>query len=239
MVRGPSGAGKTVLVETVLSELAPQGTVIGRGKYAEGDATSGFAPILQALSQAVSGALDLLYDPVAGAESLRKMLGDQLSLLESAGFGPIDVLTSPQRIPVPAAPRRRRQSTHHRRHRAADPLALRIRHAGHSVHRRLATRPAGGASAGNHRHPRSVAAALQGDLRRAKRRNRNPSARGARMPKSSTRAARSGRPDRPAWRCDWRSCRRRRHRRLAGWKLQRTAVRSVGSRARADRTRRQ
>jgi signal transduction histidine kinase/DNA-binding NarL/FixJ family response regulator len=101
IVRGPSGAGKTALVESVLSDLAPRGTIIGRGKYAEGDATSGFAPILQALSQAVSGALDLLYDPVAGAESLRKTLGGQLSLLESAGFGPIDVLTSPERIALP------------------------------------------------------------------------------------------------------------------------------------------
>jgi signal transduction histidine kinase/DNA-binding NarL/FixJ family response regulator len=99
IVRGPSGAGKTVLVEAVLSDLTQRGIIVGRGKYAEGDATSGFAPILQALAQAVSGALDLLYDPVAGAESLRKTLGGQLSLLESAGFGPIDVLTSVERIP--------------------------------------------------------------------------------------------------------------------------------------------
>jgi signal transduction histidine kinase/DNA-binding response OmpR family regulator len=101
IVRGPSGAGKTALVEAVLSELAPRGYIIGRGKYAEGDATSGFAPILQALSQSVSTALDLLYDPAAGAESLRKTLGSQLSLLESAGFGPIDVLASPERTASP------------------------------------------------------------------------------------------------------------------------------------------
>src|SRR5579862_4102976 len=86
VVRGPSGAGKTFLIESVLSDLASRGTIIGRGKYAEGGATSGFAPILLALSQAVSKALDLLYDPAAGAESLRKTLGGQLSLLESAGF---------------------------------------------------------------------------------------------------------------------------------------------------------
>jgi signal transduction histidine kinase/CheY-like chemotaxis protein len=99
IVRGRSGAGKTFLVETVLSELSEQGTIIGRGKYAEGDATSGFAPILLALSQAVSQALDLLYDPASGAESLLKAIGNQLPLLESAGFEPIDVLSSPQRLP--------------------------------------------------------------------------------------------------------------------------------------------
>jgi signal transduction histidine kinase/CheY-like chemotaxis protein len=99
VVRGLSGAGKTFLVESVLSDLSSRGTIIGRGKYAEGDATSGFAPILLALSQAVSKALELLYDPTAGAESLRKTLGGQLALLESAGFEPIDVLSSPERIP--------------------------------------------------------------------------------------------------------------------------------------------
>jgi predicted ATPase len=101
ILRGPSGAGKTFLVESVLSDLAQQGTVIGRAKYAEGDATSGFAPILLALSQAVSKALDLLYDPAAGADSLLKAIGSQLSLLESAGFEPIDILSSPERIPSP------------------------------------------------------------------------------------------------------------------------------------------
>lgn len=98
VVRGRSGAGKTFLVEAVLDELAEQGTIIGRGKYAEGDATSGFAPILLALSQAVSQALDLLYDPAAGAELLLKAIGNQLPLLESAGFEPIDILSSPQRL---------------------------------------------------------------------------------------------------------------------------------------------
>ncbi|SDJ57955.1 MULTISPECIES: ATP-binding protein [Bradyrhizobium] len=102
ILRGQSGAGKTFLVESVLSDLAQQGTVIGRAKYAEGDATSGFAPILLALSQAVSKALDLLYDPAAGADSLLKAIGSQLSLLESAGFEPIDVLSSPKRMPSPA-----------------------------------------------------------------------------------------------------------------------------------------
>jgi len=99
VVRGRSGAGKTFLVEAVLSELSEQGTIIGRGKYAAGDATSGFAPILLALSQAVSQALDLLYDPASGAESLLKVIGNQLPLLEGAGFEPIDVLSSPQRLP--------------------------------------------------------------------------------------------------------------------------------------------
>ena len=99
VVRGRSGAGKTFLVETVLAELSEQGTILGRGKYAEGDATSGFAPILLALSQAISQALDLLYDPAAGAESLLKAIGNQLPLLESAGFEPIDILSSPQRLP--------------------------------------------------------------------------------------------------------------------------------------------
>ena len=86
VIRGPSGAGKTALVDDVLSDIAIDAAVIGRAKYPEGEVTSGFSPILKALSQAVSNALDMLYDPVAGAQSLRDALGEQLSLLAEAGF---------------------------------------------------------------------------------------------------------------------------------------------------------
>jgi signal transduction histidine kinase/DNA-binding response OmpR family regulator len=86
VIRGASGAGKTALVEDVLSDIAIDAAVIGRAKYPEGEVASGFTPILEALSQAVSSALDMLYDPVAGAQSLRHALGEQLSLLAEAGF---------------------------------------------------------------------------------------------------------------------------------------------------------
>lgn len=103
IVRGPSGAGKTALVDAVLLDIVAQGFIVGRGKFADDGLGNGFVPILQALTQVVSKALDLLYDPAAGAESLRKALGGQLSPLESAGFGPLDVLVSPVRAAIPTA----------------------------------------------------------------------------------------------------------------------------------------
>lgn len=86
VVQGPSGAGKTALVEAVLAMRAAEGAIIGRGKYAEGSLSGAFAPILQALSRAVDRALDLLYDPIAGLDSLRDALGARSSLLIAAGF---------------------------------------------------------------------------------------------------------------------------------------------------------
>jgi hypothetical protein len=91
VVLGASGAGKTALVDAALSDLSAQGVLVGRGKYAEGSGTSGFAPILQAISAVVGQALDLLYDPAAGADSLRTVLGEQLPLLQAAGLEGMDV----------------------------------------------------------------------------------------------------------------------------------------------------
>lgn len=86
VVQGSSGAGKTALVETVLAMCAADGAIVGKGKYAEGSRSGAFAPILHALSQAVDRALDLLYDPTAGLNSLRDALGARASLLIAAGF---------------------------------------------------------------------------------------------------------------------------------------------------------
>ncbi|HEY1707127.1 MAG TPA: ATP-binding protein [Rhizomicrobium sp.] len=86
LVQGQSGAGKTALIETVLGEVRADGAIAGYGKYAEGASSSAFAPILQALSQTVSKALDLLYDPLAGTASLQAVLNEEQSLLAAAGF---------------------------------------------------------------------------------------------------------------------------------------------------------
>ncbi len=90
-VQGHSGAGKTALVETVLSEARDSGAIVGRGKYADGSASGAFLPVLQALSEAVNNALELLYDPGAGATSLREAMRPQLALLASAGLNVADI----------------------------------------------------------------------------------------------------------------------------------------------------
>src|ERR1700743_1848795 len=86
LVQGPSGAGKTALIETVLALRAGDGAIVGRGKYAEGSRSGAFTPILRALSEAVDRALDLLYDPIAGLDLLRDALGARSSLLIAHGF---------------------------------------------------------------------------------------------------------------------------------------------------------
>lgn len=86
VVRGPSGVGKTALVERALHDLAPTGPILGRAKYAEQPTTAGLRPIVDALSQAVDDALGRLYDPGAGAASLRSLVGAQYDALLAAGF---------------------------------------------------------------------------------------------------------------------------------------------------------
>lgn len=86
VVSGPSGVGKTALVENVLHELASAGPIVGRAKYAEQPTAVGLRPVVDALSQAVDDALGRLYDPGAGAASLRGLVGAQYDALLAAGF---------------------------------------------------------------------------------------------------------------------------------------------------------
>jgi signal transduction histidine kinase/ActR/RegA family two-component response regulator len=86
VVRGPSGVGKTALIEQVLQDLTPAAPIIGRGKYADQSSGAGLRPIVDALSQAVDAALDRLYDPASGAASLRDLVGVQYGTLLAAGF---------------------------------------------------------------------------------------------------------------------------------------------------------
>lgn len=86
VVRGPSGVGKTALVEQALRDLAPADPILGRAKYAEQATSAGLRPVVDALSQAVDAALGRLYDPSAGSESLRTLVGPQYDALVAAGF---------------------------------------------------------------------------------------------------------------------------------------------------------
>jgi signal transduction histidine kinase/CheY-like chemotaxis protein len=86
VVRGPSGVGKTALVDKVLHGLPAPGPILGRSKYAEETTNVGLKPIVDALSQAVDAALGRLYDPAAGVASLRALLGAQSEALLAAGF---------------------------------------------------------------------------------------------------------------------------------------------------------
>ena len=85
VVRGPSGVGKTALVEQALGELMPAAPIVGRAKYAEAT-SAGLRPVVDAVSQAVDAALGRLYDPIAGVESLHELLGVQVDTLHAAGF---------------------------------------------------------------------------------------------------------------------------------------------------------
>ncbi|MBS0221230.1 MAG: AAA family ATPase [Proteobacteria bacterium] len=85
VVRGPSGVGKTALIDRVLRDLSPA-PILGRAKYAEQAASAGLRPVVDALSQAVDGALGRLYDPGAGVASLRCLVGTQYDTLLAAGF---------------------------------------------------------------------------------------------------------------------------------------------------------
>lgn len=94
LITGPSGAGKTALAVSAMSGLG--GAVLrGSGKYAEGEAGAGFLPILSALSSVVEQALDLLYDPQAGLESLSKAVGPGFDLLTRMGFDALGALPDP------------------------------------------------------------------------------------------------------------------------------------------------
>lgn len=102
VVRGPSGVGKTALVEQVLHDLAPAAPIVGRAKYADQASGAGLRPVVDALSQAVDAALGRLYDPASGAASLRSLLGVQYGALLAAGFA-AEGLDEGAATPVPQA----------------------------------------------------------------------------------------------------------------------------------------
>jgi signal transduction histidine kinase/CheY-like chemotaxis protein len=102
VVQGPSGVGKTALVEQVLQDLAPAAPIVGRGKYADQISSTGLRPVVDALSQAVDAALDRLYDPASGAASLRDLVGVQYGTLLAAGFTAVG-LTGEAAPPATAA----------------------------------------------------------------------------------------------------------------------------------------
>ncbi|MDB5469056.1 MAG: His Kinase (Phospho-acceptor) protein [Caulobacter sp.] len=94
LITGPSGAGKTALARAAIDGLG--GAVLqASGKYAEGEGGAGFLPILSALSTVVEQALDLLYDPQAGLESLSKAVGPGFDLLTRMGFDALGALPDP------------------------------------------------------------------------------------------------------------------------------------------------
>ncbi len=86
MVQGPSGIGKTALIERALADLISAAPIVGRAKYADHKSSTGLRPVVDALSQAVDAALDRLYDPASGAASLRELVGVQYGTLVAAGF---------------------------------------------------------------------------------------------------------------------------------------------------------
>ena len=86
MLRGPAGAGKTVLAEAALARVRADGALTGSGKHAEGDAHSPYEPILQALSEALGQALEQLYEPGPVAADLIQVLGPAAEVLRRAGF---------------------------------------------------------------------------------------------------------------------------------------------------------
>ena len=102
ILRGAAGAGKTALANAALARAQGEGALIGRGKYTEGDVQSPYQPILQALSEAVSQALDALYEPapvLAGLEAL----GPAAEVLRRAG---LDGLFGPSPVVIGATGRR-------------------------------------------------------------------------------------------------------------------------------------
>ncbi|HWA61356.1 MAG TPA: ATP-binding protein, partial [Caulobacteraceae bacterium] len=82
-VRGPSGSGKTALVRAAAGTVPD--LIFGERRFPE-QGSGGVAPILGGLALMVERALDLLYDPRAGAQSLRQVLGGGLDTLTRAGF---------------------------------------------------------------------------------------------------------------------------------------------------------
>ena len=88
VLRGPPGSGKTTLVEVALRSLPPASALSGEAKFAEGAVDSPYAPILRALSLAVSGALDRMHDPEPVMSGMAEALGPALAVLAAAGFRP-------------------------------------------------------------------------------------------------------------------------------------------------------
>ena len=60
IVCGPSGVGKTALIEQVLNEVMQTSPILGRAKYAEQAVSTGLRPVVDALSQAVDALVSRL-----------------------------------------------------------------------------------------------------------------------------------------------------------------------------------
>jgi signal transduction histidine kinase/ActR/RegA family two-component response regulator len=88
ILRGPAGSGKTTLVEVALRSLPMSPVFSGEAKFAEGAVESPYAPILRALSLAVSAALDRMHDPEPVMSAMAEALGPALAVLSAAGFRP-------------------------------------------------------------------------------------------------------------------------------------------------------
>ncbi len=86
VLRGPAGAGKTVLAKACLLEAQKVGAFGGSGKYGEGDIQPPFGPVMRALSGAVGAALDSLYEPEPVAAAMADALGPAAGVLAAAGF---------------------------------------------------------------------------------------------------------------------------------------------------------
>lgn len=92
---GPSGSGKTALAVAALADADAGGMLSGWGKYTDGETRSVFGPVMAGLRQLVDRALDQLYEPDAGLNSLGAALGDSYAALARAGLT-IDGLAAPQ-----------------------------------------------------------------------------------------------------------------------------------------------
>lgn len=88
VLRGPAGSGKTTLVEVAMRLLPSPSALSGEAKFAEGSVDSPYAPILRALSIAVSAALDRMHDPEPVMSGMAEALGPALAVLAAAGFRP-------------------------------------------------------------------------------------------------------------------------------------------------------
>lgn len=91
---GPAGVGKTALLDAALAALGQAGALTGVGKHTEGEGGEDLSPFMQALEQAVAAGLDQLYDPDAGMEGLKVLLGAKAAVFRGFGSGLLRSLAS-------------------------------------------------------------------------------------------------------------------------------------------------
>ncbi len=86
ILRGPAGAGKTVLARAALEAAEYGGALVGAGKFAQGEVQAPFAPLMSALSGTVARAFDRLHEPEPVAEAMSRELGPALGVLVQTGL---------------------------------------------------------------------------------------------------------------------------------------------------------